>query len=221
MNAAEIQTWFDDLAARRDRVGMRGTYAFEEPAASSWLTEVQSALAAVFPNGHPLRTTFDRTFHGAKSYEWSSDTYFIPLTGAFNAAHNMVKTGRVQSLIAGLQAETVMELLDQAATLGQSNYPVAAMVIAGGALESHLLHLCGRHNLTWNGDGSIGKYDGAIAAARNAGTVTVYSQADTKSMGTWGADRNTAAHTPANFHKSSAEVLAIIEGIRGFISRVP
>lgn len=41
---------------------------------------------------------------------------------------------------------------------------------------------------SWTGEGSISKYDGALAAARNAGSVKVYAAA-----------RNAAAPKPTEF----------------------
>jgi hypothetical protein len=98
----------------------------------------------------------------------------------------MLKAGRLQGLAEGIQAETVGELLDQASSFLAGGYVVAAAVIAGGALETHLAHLCQRSGVTWSGDGSISKYNGAVGAARKQG-ISVYSTNDGKSVEAWGA----------------------------------
>lgn len=69
------------------------------------------------------------------------------------------------------------------------------------------------------GDGSISKYDGAIAKARNDGTTTVYSVTDGKLVTAWGGIRNEAAHTPAEFNRSVDEVRRMIAGIRELMAR--
>lgn len=129
--------------------------------------------------------------------------------------------GRLDSLFDTVRADTVGEVLDQALALVNAGHVVAAVVLTGGALETHLPHLCMRHNLTWSADGSIEKYNSAIAQARNAGTVEVYSANDAKLVTAWGGMRNDAAHKPSEFAGSKAEVQASITGVREFIARVP
>jgi len=127
----------------------------------------------------------------------------------------------MRTLIDGVRAETVSEVLDLADGLLSANHALAAAVLAGGALETHLLHLCVRNNLTWTGEPSIGKYDGAVAQARNEGTVTVYSATDSKVIGSWGGIRNDAAHHPTKFARGVDDVRRMVDGIREFMARVP
>jgi hypothetical protein len=119
----------------------------------------------------------------------------------------------------GVRAETVAELLQQAEGLLKSGHLVAAAVLAGGALESHLRHLCTTHSLTWAGAGSIATYDAAVAQARNLGN-TIYSATDTKCVIAWGGLRNDAAHSPTTFSASESQVQLAIDGILQFIARV-
>jgi hypothetical protein len=117
-------------------------------------------------------------------------------------AHRLARDGRLDSMFDVVRAETVTELLDQADNLRKQGYLVAATVVAGGALETHLKHLCDKHGLTPSGSGSISKYDQIISQARNAGTVEVYSSGDTKKVTAWGNDRNCAAHTPGQGYRT-------------------
>lgn len=97
-------------------------------------------------------------------------------------------------------------------------FQTAAAVIAGGALETHLHDLCVRNGITWNGEGSVTKYNDAIAQARNAGN-RIYSATDGKSVTSWGGRRNDAAHKPAEFDGTQAEVRTMIDGIRQLVGK--
>jgi hypothetical protein len=110
-----------------------------------------------------------------------------------------------------------VELLEQAENLCRSAHLVAATVIAGGALETQLLHLCERNVIQWSGDGSISKYNDAISAARNAGTVEVYSATRAKDLTAWGGRRNDAAHRPTEYQADRRVVELMIEGVRSFV----
>ncbi len=102
-----------------------------------WLTEAQAALAAVFPVDHNCRRdwlmaepkTLMETMFGGKP----SQTF-----GVFRAAHQLLKDGRLGSLIDRIRAIPRTKLLDQAGKLLEDGYLAAATVIAGGALETHL-----------------------------------------------------------------------------------
>jgi len=93
------------------------------------------------------------------------------------------------------------------------------MVLAGGALETHLRNLCARFGLTWPGEGSIAKYNQALGQARNLGTQELVTSSDSSLIESWGKDRNEAAHTPATFSRSATDVLAAVEGIKQFLAR--
>jgi hypothetical protein len=140
--------------------------------------------------------------------------------GVVKAALRILEGGHLGTILDGVRADTVVELLDQAEAL-LPKYTVAAAVIAGGALETHLLHLCSRASIVPAGDGSIGKYDGAVAQARNQSPPGVYSTTDSKLVGGWGGIRNDAAHSPTTFTLTADDVRLMIEGIRQFVARTP
>ena len=124
-------------------------------------------------------------------------------------------------MVEGVKAETLVELLDQAESLVSNGAGLAAAVIAGGALETHLRHLVDRHELSFKGEGSIGAYNDAIGQARNQGTVEIYGKGDSTQVTAWGQTRNDAAHQPTKFDKSKEHVSLMVQGIRLFIVRVP
>jgi len=225
MNLADIEKWFDDISARRPR--LRSTPAidfYKTDEATAWAAEAETAVASIFPPGHPVLAAFADAKAAVVrrgSGGLGLPAHFESIAGAFEAARKMVKDRRLHGLVEGIQATTVGELLDQAAALLEKKYTAAATVVAGGALETHLLHLCQRSGIASGpGSGSISKYNGAIGEARNKG-ATVYSATDGKLVEGWGGMRNDAAHSPATFNRSVDDVRLMLEGIRQFVARNP
>ena len=93
------------------------------------------------------------------------------------------------------------------------------MVLAGGALETHLQNLCVRFSLSWSGNGSIDEYKKALNQARNQGKQSLVTSSDSSLIESWGKDRNAAAHKPTTFTKTPQEVQLTIDGIRQFLAR--
>jgi len=228
MMEAEAIAWLAALHAAGVSVPSAGFYR-EYSAATKWLAEARTALFSVFPSGHPLCRQWDEIFERARRYDPNKTEQGLPsyyahydqAVAVVHAAWTVLKDGHMRTLTDGVKAETVSEVLDQADGLLGAKHALAAAVMAGGALETHLLHLCVRNKLTWTGDGSIAKYDGAVAQARNSGAVTVYSATDSKLIGAWGKIRNDAAHDPTKFTRSVEDVRRMVEGIREFMARIP
>jgi hypothetical protein len=235
MTQAEAIAWLQALSIRGQAIpsadAPKDSAWRHRGEATAWLAEARTALHAVFPANHPIVREWEAIFERAKTYklmanqlalsEPYANVHFDQAVSVVQAAWTILKDGRMQALIDGVRAETVSEVLDQADALLTANHALAAAVLAGGALETHLLHLCVRNSVTWPGDGSISKYDGAMAQARNTGTVTVYSATDSKLIGAWGKIRNDAAHDPTNFTRTVDEVRRMVEGIREFMARIP
>lgn len=180
MTETELRAWFKQLAASGQEIMANQSSragSSHEAQAAAWAAEAESALVAVFPAGHPCRLKWREAFEHIDRLKVGlrNHSAFPAALGVLNAALRILEADHLGSLLDGIRAETVSEVLDQAAALLQLKHHVAAAVLAGGALETHLLHLCDRNGLTPPGDGSISKYDGAIAQARNAGTFTIYS----------------------------------------------
>jgi hypothetical protein len=179
----------------------------------AWFVEADTAINAVFPKGHPVHRSWSNGVVGA---EVPVETFQFRV-GIVDAALSLLRSGRLGSLVDAIRAETEGELLEQAEALLKA-HRVAAAVIAGGALETHLRHLVAKNGLTITGEGSIAKYDGAIAQARNKGNE-IYSANLGKHVTAWGGMRNDAAHDPGNFKWSEEDVRRMIEGVRDFIDR--
>lgn len=190
--------------------------------ASAVITEGQAAIEALFPPHHAvsrrLSAALNQKSSGGGTIPLDHHSVFEAAVGSLEAGLRIVDSGGITTVLEAVRVQTVSEVLDQAEAL--LPHAIAAAVLAGGALETHLLHLCQRNALTWQGDGSIGKYDGAIAQARNSGAV-VYQAEDSKLITGWGGVRNLAAHEPTKFNYQAADIQLMVQGIRQFVARVP
>jgi hypothetical protein len=224
MTEADALAWLEKLEADGRAIHPASFMVRRPTEATAWLTEAETALRAVFPHNHSVLTSWRAIFERAKTYGRAAagvpffNDNFDQAVGVVHAAVGVVRDGHLRGLLDGARAETVGEVLEQAALLVGS-HAVAAAVLAGGALETHLLHLCVRNGLTWPGDGSIEKYEGAVAQARNAGTADVYKATDSKLVKAWGGIRNDAAHKPTEFTRSAEDVRRMVDGVREFIAR--
>jgi hypothetical protein len=221
MKREEIESWFNALAERINRLPARfGPNAdvryFLEGPAREWSIEAETALASVFPESHPTRKAWARVLEQTASHDIGNVTE--KLIGIFAAASTLVTENRLGSLIDAIHMESESDLLDQANVLVEANHCIAAAVIAGGALETHLRHYVTKHAFAFKGNGSISAYNDAVASARKK-AQGLYSTGDVKSVTAWGDCRNLAAHTPLDFKVTKDEVRLMIEGIRQFIAR--
>jgi len=193
----------------------------ERRQASAWFANATAAIHDVFRSTDSLVRRWrdleerTRTDHGA-----IIDTSFVnEARGILDAALERIEAGHVESFRDAIRVDTEHDLLDQAERLCDHGYAVAGAVLAGGALETHLRALCERYGLTITGEGSISKYNGVVAQARNGEAADVYDKTDGKSVEAWGGLRNDAAHDPLNFKKTGDDVKGVIDGIRQFIQR--
>jgi hypothetical protein len=225
MNRDETLKWFEETARKPINMvrSQMGQEWYDQNDAVAWLTEAHSALESVFPTGHAVNRSWQAIVGSSAHHPSNLSTRDVVdgARGVFRSAYDQLKNGRLGSIVDGVRAESVSELLDQAEVLNDKSYVVASAVIAGGALESHLLHLCRKNQLTWTGDGSIEKYNGAIGQARNASGTEIYSVTYGKLVTAWGGIRNEAAHTPGAFARSAQDVGSMILGIREFVARHP
>src|SRR5579864_3023107 len=161
MTRKEVLDWFEDLVKRSEQVEREhdsyGLGRYIEKSARQWITEAGSALAAVFPEKHPCRPDWDQIWNllGIRGTNYGFDE----LVGIFKGAANLVRGGRIGTLIEAIRVESESDLLEQAEALLEKDYLAASTVIAGGALESHLKHLCDRHGLSGSLRGSISAYN--------------------------------------------------------------
>jgi len=186
---------------------------------AEWVAEAQSAIEASLPANHAIIKQW-------KAHEGSHDPAltgiernFQRYEGFTKATLSILQNNRLGSILDGVRTETVGEVLDQADELLAKGHVVPGAILAGGALETHLHFLCDKYSISWQGSGSINKYDGVIAQARKTGKE-VYSGSDSKQVTAWGGLRNDAAHRPTEFVGPKERVTLMSAGIRAFIARV-
>jgi hypothetical protein len=223
VNETATREWYEQLLKRA--TDLRAANSSEPRAWATVFSEMHVALESVFPSSHAiLRRWEDARLHGEKKVRgpntelperWVAEE----IIGLFEAAHSLIKEGHLRRLADGIRAETIAHCLDQAELLANGAYLASAMVLAGGALETHLANLCSRFSLSWTGDGTIAKYNQALGQARNQGTQNLVTASDSNLIEAWAKDRNAAAHAPATFAKPAEEVLLALQGIRQFFAR--
>ena len=202
MRREEIQAWFGDLLVCAVSLptrggGMRDDYSmptlYQEGPARAWSTETETALQAVFPDGHAVRQAWSRVTQDPSARNIAD--VVEELLGVFEEATTLVRDNRLSSLIDAIRIESESELLDQVLVLANADHRAAATVIAGGALETLLRHYLDRHAIPIAGEGSISKYNSAVGQARKA-NPNLYNANDGTLVEGWGGYRNEAAHVP-------------------------
>lgn len=192
---------------------------YKAPAVVAWLTKTRTALEAAFPTGHAvLRDWADLTRNQNHRFVPHIKSHVENAQALVMAALEIVQEGDLESLAERVRAETVTELLDAAAEHEARGQLVAATVIAGGALETHIRHLCGRAGIDVAGVSGLAALDGSVAQARNAGNE-IYSAMDGADIRAWGVKRNRAAHEPGTFDLKPVEVRLMIDAVRNFVSK--
>jgi hypothetical protein len=117
-----------------------------------------------------------------------SPTTIPAIRGSLSALRDAVDGGLLTSLENLLRANFHDDFLEQSQALLDAGYHVAAMVLIGGVLEDHMHKLCTNRSLTWNGTGSLSKYNDALLAG------AVYAQPTWRRIQAIGDVRNDAAH---------------------------
>ena len=223
MDEKQAIEWLDALNQRF--IDTRAAKNGEHDVWAAIWSEMRAALESVLPPGHVVLRQWQDAVARAKTVNrgnrvevpenWVADE----LVGLCRTAISLLKNGHLRSLVDGIRAETIAQCLDQAEVLVRAGYVSAAMVLAGGGLETHLRNLCLRFGASWQGNGSIAAYKQALDQGRNSGSHTVVSSSDSSQIESWGKDRNDAAHTPATFARTAQEVSLAIAGIRQLLSR--
>jgi hypothetical protein len=212
----------EEKIARDGRVGSGAgdDKSHEEGSALRWLTLARAILEDIFPPGHAVLAEFARVTRDDPGFRAWTPEAMRRARGTVQAALTLVDGGDVGSIVDGVRSETTLEILEQADTLVSKGYHVAGAVLAGGALETHLRHLCDRAAVSFKPPGSISAYNDGIAAHAKTGGA-VYSANDVKLVTAWGGFRNRAAHQPLDFEKEAdaAAVRGTINAIREFIAR--
>jgi hypothetical protein len=213
MDSKEALEWLDKLIAKKPSPTERGAF-------TAWAGEAESLFSRVFV---PSETVFMRYRAALETYMTKPDDWAPKarsVSGFFDACSNVMKEHPDAGMFWSVQVAGSTELLDQAQGILDAGWSdAAAAVLAGGALEQHLLHLCQRFSLQWTGHGSISVYNNAVRSAK-AKQAVPYQETDAKQIDAWGGIRNDGAHTPGSFAHDRGEVTRMIEGVRSFLARV-
>src|SRR3989338_6399371 len=191
MTDKELLKWFEKLEQRV--LELRTSKTGEHDVWASVFTEMLTALTIVFPASHVIisrwETAVARGIKAMVGNRPAPPEMFVrdELIGIFQTARSLIANGFTRRFADGIRAETVAVCLDQSESFARSGYSVAAMILAGGALETHLRGLCIRFGLTWQGNGSIGSYKQTLDQARNSGIQSIVSSSDSSQIESWGA----------------------------------
>lgn len=227
MKQTDLIAWFKHLEASQPKENV-SNHAGLAAEAGAWLYECRAACAAALPLGHVLLREWDVPLSPTKERSSRSpDAYALFQRGVSltTATRRLVESDRVGSLSASVRIQTESEVLETAFVLlneGDPKLLIAAVVLAGGALEVHMRRLFELvpDIAPFKGSPSIEKYANAIDTARNEGKPVPYDATTGKQVKAWGAARNDAAHTPDRFKMSPAEVRLMLDGVQNFLASV-
>ncbi len=178
VNANDLQAWFDAIETRVVAAYSQDPKRYYDIESSvQWVADAESALEQVFLESHAIRkqwaTHLDRT--ASRPWDRAQRITMDSLRAIFRSANDQLRAGRIKTLADGVHANDVGELLEQAEQLSKAGHYLAAAVLAGGALETTLHHLCRKANLVISGHGAIAKYQQAMAQSRKAGVEIISS----------------------------------------------
>jgi hypothetical protein len=136
MDRDEALRWLDKVAAQKPSSANR-------PAFTAWAVEGEGLFSRVFvPSDAVLlryRAAVDLYMGGSGDMIRKAQS----VVGAFQACSTVLKDHPAAETFWKVQVAGSGELLEQGEeVLTSGRSPAAAVVLAGGALEQHLLHLC-------------------------------------------------------------------------------
>ncbi|GHV62654.1 hypothetical protein AGMMS49587_10140 [Spirochaetia bacterium] len=139
-------------------------------------------------------------------------SYFQIVRAIFNAAKDDYLGGYCASAKSLIEAEVFTSQIEQAQELLDVGYYVAAAIIAGVVLETHLRELCSSNNISM---GTMNRMNDDLAKAG------IYSAIIQKQITGFAAIRNSAAHGKENDAKegfNKEQVVTMVQGIENFLA---
>ncbi len=149
-----------------------------------------------------------------KDHDWNR---LARAVGVVDALLHDLRQGFTRSIEELLHADVFSDFIEMADHLVNSGYKDAAAVITGSTLEAHLRQLASKHLIVIEQDGRPKKADVLNAELTKA---EAYSKLDQKSVTSWLALRNSAAHGDYSEYDKS-QVQLMIRSVRDFINRNP
>ena len=191
--AVDFGERFDELSAEADRIaaarkqsntrGFEGTF-IDQNELIKWQVKARHLLSMACG----IDSEHFRAFESNQKAAFVGDSNYSILLrqqAVFLAAKDDYENGYLTRLRDLIQAEVFENELEQASELFQSNYIVAAAVIAGTVLETTLRQMCKDHQI------AIGKLDKMNADLAKVGA---YNSLVQKRITALAAVRNSAAH---------------------------
>ncbi|GHU89680.1 hypothetical protein FACS189476_08950 [Spirochaetia bacterium] len=158
----------------------------------------------------------------SEHYKAFSDIHIVSFHAAFDifVKHKTVFNAAKEDYLGGYcaNAKTLVEAavftsqLEQAQELLDAGYYVAAAIIAGVVLETHLRELCSSNNIS---TGTMNRMNDDLAKAG------IYSAIIQKQITGFAAIRNSAAHGKENDAKegfNKEQVVTMVQGIENFLA---
>jgi hypothetical protein len=172
------------------RLGKMASYHSNEPEERfrAFVTSAVATVVRVTGNDSEYYKALPHNRLGGQIANAGYDKSLIAtVLGVLQSLRDAVDNGLLTTLESRLRANVHDDFLTQANDLLTAGYHVAAMVIAGGVLENHLLKLVTARGLTWHGSGSLSKYNDLLKD-------NVYAQPVWRRIQSIADVRNDAAH---------------------------
>jgi hypothetical protein len=172
-----------------------------------------SFLRNIFGQEHPFYKEFDKT--AKEAYTRQAEV----ARGILKAAKSEIDGGWIFTLKELVSAEIFSDFLEMSDYLLKEGFKDAAAVMIGSVLEEHLRHLCTKNSIPVEiikGDKPVAKKADTLNSELAA--ISVYSKLDQKSVTSWLALRNNAAHGKYSEY-SKEQVDIMYQGVTNFISR--
>jgi hypothetical protein len=215
IDSATIIEQMDTLIAVYAGMRTRAQYEDLSDLPDDEMVELVSRLNAAIFRMSPRSSTY-----AVQAKEASGQPVFqLPvLVGIARAIKADVEAGWVTTVEELLHADTFADLLGQASELATKGYKDAAAVVAGSVLEAHLRLLCGKFSVSTTQSSGTSKK----ATTMNADLVksSAYNSLQQKSVESWQAVRNAAAHGEYGKYDAMA-VSNMIAGVESFMANNP
>ena len=149
----------------------------------------------------------------------------LHLKGILGALRRDIAGDRLRTFTELVHAAVFADLLAAAEHFAESGYLMPAAVMAGGTLEEHLRQLATKHGIAATLTTANGRTKPKEASTLNdelCAHAKAFLQTDQAQNQAWLHIRNMAAHNKPEFAQVTApQIAAMIDGVRGFISRHP
>ena len=196
-----------------EKVNHNGSNFVSSESFSQYRSAVLSFLRNTFGDKHPFYVEFERLTRGGTPYDVKEGR------GILKAVKQEIDGGWIFTVKALISAEIFSDFLEMTEYLLSENYKDPAAVMTGSVLEEHLRQLCLKNSIPTetNKAGNPVPKKAEMLNSELAG-ANVYNKLDQKSVTSWLALRNKAAHGKYSEY-SQEQVTLMFQGVSNFIAR--